>query len=120
MPAPQTVIQAAVSRLGARLGSGLLDAAAQAALVLQDAPERLRHELTLFWDEVSLEAERLERGNAADPARSAAAAAAGADGAGPAPAQSAARSAPALDPQDQIDALRARVAALSRRLDETS
>lgn len=116
MPAPQTVIQAAVSRLGARLGSGLLDAAAQAALVLQDAPERLRHELTLFWDEVSLEAERLERGNVVDPAQTTAAAAAGADGAGPAPA----RSAPALDPQDQIDALRARVAALSRRLDETS
>lgn len=117
MPAPQTVIQAAISRLGARLGSGLLDAAAQAALVLQDAPERLRQELTLFWDEVSLEAERLERGNVADPVRRTAA---GADGAAPAPAHSPGQSAPALDPQDQIDGLRARVAALSRRLDETS
>ena len=57
MPAPQTVIQAAVARLSARLGSGLLDAAAQAAVVLQDAPERLRQEFTLFWQEVEMEAD---------------------------------------------------------------
>lgn len=109
MPAPQSVMQAAVSRLGARLGGGLLDAAAHVAVVLQDAPERLRHELELFWQEVELEAERLERGDgevaAAGPAAAAGAAAA------------ASRPVPA-DPQEQIDALRARVAAFSRRLDQ--
>ena len=57
MPAPQTVIQAAVSRLAARAGSGLLDAAASAAVLLQDAPERLRQEWALFIEEVELEAE---------------------------------------------------------------
>lgn len=107
MPAPQTVIQAAVSRLGARLGSGLLDAAAQAAVVLQDAPERLRQEFSLFWEEVEQEAERLERGSATGPvAPSSAAAPPGAP------------SGASADPQQQIDALRARVAAFSRRLDE--
>ncbi len=107
MPAPQTVIQAAVSRLGARLGSGLLDAAAQAAVVLQDAPERLRQEFSLFWDEVEQEAARLERG--ASSAAAATPSSAPSPGGGPVPN---------LDPQDQIDALRARVAAFSRRLDE--
>ena len=100
MPAPQTVIQAAVARLSARLGSGLLDAAAQAALVLQDAPERLRQEFSLFWEEVEMEAERLERGETA--------------GTGPA----AAAAGSAQDLQGQIDALRAQVASLSRRLDQ--
>lgn len=103
MPAPQTVIQAAVARLSARLGSGLLDAAAQAAVVLQDAPERLRQEFTLFWQEVEMEAERLERGETA------------AGGAGTGPAAAAAGS--AQDLQGQIDALRAQVASFSRRLD---
>jgi hypothetical protein len=99
MPAPQTVIQAAVARLSARLGSGLLDAAAQAAVALQDAPERLRQEFSLFWEEVELEAERIERGEAAG------------SGAPPSPPQ------PPQDLQGQIDALRAQVAAFSRRLD---
>jgi hypothetical protein len=102
MPAPQTVIQAAVARLSARLGSGLLDAAAQAAVVLQDAPERLRQEFNLFWEEVELEAERMERGDAAGAG----------PGAPPAP--------PPQDLQGQIDALRAQVAAFSRRLDQTT
>ncbi|MBM5825505.1 MAG: hypothetical protein FJ054_09125 [Cyanobacteria bacterium M_surface_10_m2_119] len=123
MPAPQTVIQAAVSRLGARLGSGLLDAAAQAAVVLQDAPERLRQELSLFWDEVEQEAARLERGaTTATAAASPSAPPPGAPSAPPPGAPSApppgAPSGSSLDPQDQIDALRARVAAFSRRLDE--
>lgn len=109
MPAPQSVMQAAVSRLGARLGGGLLDAAAHVAVVLQDAPERLRHELELFWQEVELEAERLERGDGEVAAAGSAAAGAAAVASRPVPA----------DPQEQIDALRARVAAFSRRLDQS-
>ncbi len=118
MPAPQSVMQAAVSRLSARLGGGLLDAAAHVAVVLQDAPDRLRQEFDLFWQEVELEAERLERGaaGAADVASTGGAAAA--PGSTTGSAASASRPMPA-DPQDQIDALRARVAAFSRRLDRT-
>jgi hypothetical protein len=108
MPAPQTVIQAAVARLSARLGSGLLDAAAQAAVVLQDAPERLRQEFSLFWEEVELEAERLERAEAQP----------GAGGAGAGSEGQRRRQQQPHDLQEQIDALRAQVAAFSRRLDQ--
>jgi len=105
MSAPQSLVQAALQRLGVRLGSGLVDAAANLALLAQDAPERLRQELQLFWEEVEAEAARIERegqGLTTDPH-----------------APDAPAAAP-LDPQDQIDALRARVAALARRLDQRS
>jgi len=105
MSAPQSLVQAALQRLGVRLGSGLVDAAANLALLAQDAPERLRQELQLFWEEVEAEAARIERedqGLTTDP-----------------DAPDAPAAAP-LDPQDQIDALRARVAALARRLDQRS
>jgi hypothetical protein len=105
MSAPQYLLQAALNRLGARVGSGLADSAALLAVLAQEGPRRLREELDLFREEVELEAERLERGEG---------------GEGPAPAASA-TGAPAwasADPQDQIDALRARVAELSRRLEQ--
>jgi uncharacterized protein YceH (UPF0502 family) len=97
MSAPQSLIQAALQRLGARLGSGLMDAAAGLSVLAQDAPERLQQEIRLFWEEVQAEAERIERGDvAASPAESAA----------------------HPDPQHQIDELRARIAALAQRLDQ--
>jgi hypothetical protein len=105
MSAPQSLLQAALQRLGARVGSGLVDAAANLALLAQDAPERLRQELQLFWDEVEAEAERIERGEVGEGE--------GPLGQGPGPE-------PELDPQDQIDALRAKVAAMARRLDQAS
>ncbi|MBD2424024.1 hypothetical protein [Cyanobium sp. FACHB-13342] len=106
MSAPQSLLQAALQRLGARLGSGLVDGAASLALLAQDAPERLRQELQLFWEEVEAEAERIERegqGLTRDPQ--------GPDGSDDPAGQ---------DPQDQIDALRAKVAAMARRLDQPS
>ena len=98
MSAPQSLVQAALQRLGARLGSGLVDAAANLALLAQDAPERLRQEFQLFWDEVEAEAARIERDDQIEVAITA----------------------PSVDIQDQIDALRARVAAMARRLDQDS
>ncbi|MCP9803570.1 hypothetical protein KBY75_08315 [Cyanobium sp. T1G-Tous] len=98
MSAPQSLVQAALQRLGARLGSGLVDAAANLALLAQDAPERLRQEFRLFWDEVEAEAARIERDDEPEVAITA----------------------PSADIQDQIDALRARVAAMARRLDQDS
>lgn len=98
MSAPQSLVQAALQRLGARLGSGLVDAAANLALLAQDAPERLRQEFQLFWDEVEAEAARIERDEGPEVAITA----------------------PSGDIQDQIDALRARVAAMARRLDRDS
>ncbi|MEB3200864.1 MAG: hypothetical protein VKK62_10095 [Synechococcaceae cyanobacterium] len=98
MAAPQSLLQAAAIRLVARLGSGLADSAATLAVLAQDAPARLQQELSLFWEEVEQEAERLERPDQDSPQPSAA-------------------PAPAGDPQDQIDALRAQVAGLCRRLE---
>ena len=104
MTQPQTLLQAALNRLSARLGSGLADAAAELAVLAQDAPERLRQEWDLFREEVELEAERLERTEAAD--------AEDVDlQATPVPTGHA-------DPQQQIDALRAQVARLTRRLED--
>jgi hypothetical protein len=106
MSAPQFLLQAALNRLGARVGSGLLDTAAGLAVLAQDAPRRLREELDLFREEVEREAERLERGEN-DPA----------DGS---PAGRAVGQPPAgaANPQEQIDVLRARVAELARRLEQ--
>jgi hypothetical protein len=124
MTQPQTLLQAALNRLSARLGSGLADAAAELAVLAQDAPERLRQEWDLFREEVELEAERLERGDApADDGL-------GVDGVldaqtapptatpSAAPQPSAVDSQRQIDPQRQIDDLRAQVARLTRRLED--
>ena len=110
MSAPQTLVQAAINRLTARMGSSLADAAAGLAVLAQDAPERLRREWDLFREEVELEAQRLEHPDAV-PAPSADATAAANAGSVRDPAAE-------LDPQDQIDSLRATVARLARRLEE--
>ncbi|WP_216902152.1 hypothetical protein [Synechococcus sp. CCY 9618] len=97
MSAPQSLLKAAVNRLAARLGSGLAEAAAGLAMLAQDAPARVQQELNLFWEEVAMEAERIEN-----------------DGSAP---TSPARPGPTDDPQERIDALRVKVAELARRLD---
>ena len=105
MSTPQTLVQATLNRLSARLGSGLADAAAGLAVLAQDAPERLRQEWDLFREEVELEAQRLERPE--DPAA--------------APAEQArahAAPVPPVDAQEQIDQLRAQVARLARQLED--
>ncbi|MFZ9947198.1 MAG: hypothetical protein ACO3FN_09035 [Vulcanococcus sp.] len=97
MSTPQTLVQAALNRLSARLGSGLVDAAASFAVLAQDAPDRLRHEWDLFREEVEMEAQRLERGDGEPSAHT---------------------TTNTEDPQQQIDRLRAQVARVARRLEE--
>ncbi len=99
MSTPQSLLQATINRLGARLGSQLADRAADFALFAQDAPQRLQLEWTLFWEEVEQEAQRLDHGDTSPS---------GSRGDGRAD----------IDPQDQIDALRARVANLARKLEQ--
>jgi hypothetical protein len=113
MSAPQYLLQAALNRLGARVGSGLLDTAAGLAVLAQDAPRLVRDELDRFRQEVEQEAERLERGDPPAPGASAE----GMAGPGSSP-RSSSSSGPWPDPQNQIDALRARVADIARRLEQ--
>jgi hypothetical protein len=80
MPAPQSLIQATLNRLVVRVGSSLADAAAELALLAQDA-ERLRREWQLFVEEVELEADRLDQGDSASPSEGAWSA----DGSAPSP-----------------------------------
>jgi hypothetical protein len=100
MSAPQTLIQATLLRLSARLGSGLMDAAAGLTALAQDAPDRVREELQRFWEEVEAEAQRLDEAGTSSTT---------------VPTQSAG----SLDPQERIDALRARIAEFSQRLDRS-
>ena len=118
MPAPQSLIQAALNRLVVRLGSGLADAAAELALLAQDAPGRLRREWQLFVEEVELEADRLDHEEASSPTQGSEAWAV--DGSAASPGASAHGTQPLADPQDQIDQLRAQVAALARQLEDRS
>ncbi len=103
MPSPDVLLKATLSRLAARLGHGLADAAAEAAVLAQDAPERLRREWDLFQEEVQAEAERLEHGD--QPPSSA-----GHQEVSP-------KEAPIDPPQQQIDRLRAKVADLNVRME---
>lgn len=109
MHAPQSLLQAALNRLGARLGSGFADSAASLAVLAQEAPERFRRELEQFWSEVEQEAQRLEtEARTSGP---------GAE-AGGEDATATAEAWAAASPQDQIDDLRARVAMLARQLED--
>ena len=99
MSSPDTLLQAALQRLVARLGSGAMDAAAQLSLLAQDAPQRLQEELQLFWEEVQQEADRM-------------------DNSGVTSASAAGAPVPAPDVQQQLDQLRQQVASFTKRLEE--
>ena len=69
MGSSDAFIRATINRLGARIGHGFADAAAEIAVLAQDAPDRLRQEWDLFQEEVRAEADRLERDDGqAEPA----------------------------------------------------
>ena len=100
MGSSEALIRATVNRISARLGHGFADAAAELAVLAQDAPQRLRQEWDLFQDEVRAEAERIERGDQ-DPVST--------DGS--------LSTEPLETPQQVIDRLRAQVADLSQAIE---
>ena len=103
MSAPQSLLLATFNRLSARLSSGLADTLASLASLAEGAPERLQQEWELFVQEVELEADRLERGDTTPESPDT-------------PTAAGEESPPS--PQEQIDALRARVARLAARLED--
>ena len=111
MGSSDAFIRATINRLGARIGHGLADAAAEMAVLAQDAPDRLRQEWDLFQEEVRAEADRLARDDSqADPADM------GSDMSVSGPES------PPVDqtPQAVIDRLRASVAEINRSLEVRS
>jgi len=126
------LLLATASRLQSRLQSGLADATAQVVTEAELAAQKLQQEWELFWEEVRLEAERLERpGDGGAPQTEeppspppSAAQATNGDGQGesagkghptePTPQH---RASPA-EVQETIDQLRAEVAALNQRLEK--
>ena len=105
MGSADALIRATINRIGARVGHGLADAAAELAVLAQDAPVRLRQEWDLFQDEVRAEAERLERSDGNPISRENSS-----DAADPTE----------CSPQEMIDRLRASVADLSKRIEVRS
>ena len=105
MGSADALIRATLNRIGARVGHGLADTAAELAVLAQDAPSRLRQEWDLFQDEVRAEAERLERSEDEELS-----------------CRGEADSVDASDrqPQELIDRLRATVADLSKRIEVRS
>ena len=90
-------------RVLARMGHGVADAAAGFAVLVQDAPDRVRQEWDLFQEEVKAEAERLDREN---------------EGRGVDAQSSPASSVDEESLQTKIDQLRARVAELGIRMED--
>ena len=92
-------------RVLARMGHGVADAAAGFAVLVQDAPDRVRPEWDLFQEEVKAEAERLDRENG---------------GRGVDAQSSPASSVDEESLQTKIDQLRSRVAELGIRMEDRS
>ena len=105
MTSRDALLRAAMHRVLSRMGHGVADAAAGLAVLVQDAPDRVRQEWDLFQEEVKAEAERLGRegdGRVADAVSS--------------PVSSVEEE----SLQTKIDQLRARVAELGMRMEERS
>ena len=105
MTSRDALLRAAMHRVLARMGHGVADAAAGFAVLVQDAPDRVRHEWDLFQEEVKAEAERLDRENG---------------GRGVDAQSSPSSSVDEESLQTKIDQLRSRVAELGIRMEDRS
>jgi len=105
MTSRDALLRAAMHRVLARMGHSVADAAAGLAVLVQDAPDRVRQEWDLFQEEVKAEAERLDRENG---------------GRGVDAQSSPASSVDEESLQTKIDQLRSRVAELGIRMEDRS
>lgn len=126
------LLLATASRLRSRIRGGLADATAQMVMEAELAAQHVQQEWQLFWREVRLEAERLERpgGEAPEPdpspstaSRQAPAADQQQDSEGdsqPRPEPATRKPASPAQVQESIDQLRAEVAGLNQRLEQNT
>ena len=105
MTSRDALLRAAMHRVLARMGHGVADAAAGFAVLVQDAPDRVRQEWDLFQEEVKAEAERLDREE---------------DGSGVDATSSPSSAVEEESLQVKIDQLRSRAAELGKRMEERS
>ena len=61
MSTSETLLQATINRITARIGQGLINQAAEISVLAKDAPEKLKKELELFQEEIIKAADRLEK-----------------------------------------------------------
>ena len=123
------LLLATASRLRSRIRSGLADATAQVVTEAELAGQQLQEEWQLFWEEVRLEAERLERPgdevskptpSPSTPSRQATPAdePQETEGSSHPRMETAARRASPAQVQESIDRLRAEVAGLNQCLEQ--
>ena len=60
MRSSETLLQATLNRLGARLQEGFANAKQEMTKIIQEAPNQIRDELDLLQEEIIQEADRLE------------------------------------------------------------
>ena len=128
------LLLAAASRLRSRIHSGLADATAQVVTEAELAAQQLQQEWRLFWEEVRLEAERLEQPRSGasapepgpSPSRPDTATAEGTEqqppeeGSGPRPEAGSRKPASSAQVQESIDRLRAEVAGINQSLEQNT
>ncbi len=101
MSNPETLLQATLNRLAARLGQGFIDIAAGIAVKAQDAPEKLQKEWELFQEEVFAEANRLDQNPSEENTEEI----------------TTSKYPENENPQDKIDLLRAKIAKLNKKIE---
>ena len=104
MSSPETLLKASINRLITRLMEKLLKKAADIADIAKDAPEKLQKEWGVFQEEVVAEAARLDKQAEKEKAERA----------------TNSQNTGKEDPQQQIDLLRNKVSALSRKIEGKS
>jgi len=96
MSSSDTIIQAILNRIAVRSSSGLSELATKVTGMLDNAPEKLREEWDLFQKEVIDEVDRIENTSVDDPFTS-----------------SPVEDSVAVEPQEKLDQLRAKVSKLN-------
>ena len=100
MPTSETILRATFNRLKARLGSGFMASVSKAAILMQEAPDRFKEEWDLLQKEISSEADRLDNDEDIDNEEI------------PFPQDNSVTS------QNRVDKLRAKVAKLTKKIEE--